>query len=46
MLRIGYIVFGVISVKVNYNYVDLNNILIGVIKISVVDEKIGKIVNM
>lgn len=45
MLRIGYIAPGVTSVKVNYNYVHPNNTLIGVTKISAVDEKTGKTVN-
>ncbi|EDN8644085.1 hypothetical protein GUM31_07140 [Listeria monocytogenes] len=45
VLRIGYIAPGVTSVKVNYNYVDPNNTLIGVTKISAVDEKTGKTVN-
>ncbi|HHQ0321797.1 TPA: hypothetical protein ACSK4I_001235 [Listeria innocua] len=45
VLRIGYIAPGVTSAKVNYSYSDPNNTLIGVTKISVVDEKTGKTVN-
>ncbi|NVV63315.1 hypothetical protein HXH13_07120 [Listeria monocytogenes] len=45
VLRIGYIAPGVTSVKVSYNYADPNNTLIGVTKISAVDEKTGKTVN-
>ncbi|EOW2581957.1 hypothetical protein ACOUWG_002112 [Listeria monocytogenes] len=45
VLRIGYIAPGVTSAKVSYNYSDPNNTLIGVTKISVVDEKTGKIIN-
>ncbi|HAM1243851.1 TPA: hypothetical protein H9287_002271 [Listeria monocytogenes] len=45
VLRIGYIEPGVTSVKVSYNYADPNNTLIGVTKISAVDEKTGKTVN-
>ncbi|EAG9432527.1 hypothetical protein DB724_05490 [Listeria monocytogenes] len=45
VLRIGYIAPGVTSAKVSYNYSDPNNTLIGVTKISVVDEKTGKTIN-
>ncbi|EAD5680457.1 hypothetical protein P0B80_002351 [Listeria innocua] len=45
VLRIGYIAPGVTSAKVSYSYSDPNNTLIGVTKISVVDEKTGKTVN-
>ncbi|HAB0010311.1 TPA_asm: hypothetical protein GIN74_13040 [Listeria monocytogenes] len=45
VLRIGYIAPGVTSAKVSYNYADPNNTLIGVTKISAVDEKTGKTVN-
>ncbi|EAG5904442.1 hypothetical protein DJ582_07470 [Listeria monocytogenes] len=45
VLRIGYIATGVTSAKVSYNYSDPNNTLIGVTKISVVDEKTGKTIN-
>ncbi|TYU57716.1 hypothetical protein FZW99_15145, partial [Listeria monocytogenes] len=40
-----YIAPGVTSAKVSYNYSDPNNTLIGVTKISVVDEKTGKTIN-
>ncbi|MBC1998373.1 hypothetical protein HCJ67_08620 [Listeria marthii] len=45
VLRIGYIAPGVTSVKVSYKYSDPNNTLIGITKISVVDEKTGKTIN-
>ncbi|MBC2192258.1 hypothetical protein HCB44_08150 [Listeria sp. FSL L7-0229] len=45
VLRIGYIEPGVTSVKVSYKYSDPNNTLVGVTKISVVDEKTGKAIN-
>ncbi|MDT0017354.1 hypothetical protein QJV03_09195 [Listeria swaminathanii] len=45
VLRIGYIAPGVTSAKVNYKYSDPNNTLIGVTKISAVDEKTGKTIN-
>ncbi|MDT0050105.1 hypothetical protein QJV38_11950 [Listeria cossartiae subsp. cayugensis] len=45
VLRIGYIAPGVTSAKVSYKYSDPNNTLVGVTKISVVDEKIGKAIN-
>lgn len=44
-LRIGYIAPGVTSAKVSYTYADPNNTLIGVTKISAVDETSGKTVN-
>ncbi|MBF2627992.1 hypothetical protein [Listeria marthii] len=45
VLRIGYIAPGVTSAKVSYKYSDPNNTLIGITKISVVDEKTGKTIN-
>ncbi|MBF2613509.1 hypothetical protein [Listeria welshimeri] len=45
VLRIGYISPNVTSTKVSYSYADPNNTLIGVTKISAVDEKTGKTVN-
>ncbi|MBC2184028.1 hypothetical protein HCB33_11745 [Listeria sp. FSL L7-0233] len=45
VLRIGYIEPGVTSAKVSYKYSDPNNTLVGVTKISVVDEKTGKAIN-
>lgn len=45
VLRIGYIAPGVTSAKVSYSYADPNNTLIGVTKISAVDEKTGKTVS-
>ncbi|MBC2250617.1 hypothetical protein HCB49_11520 [Listeria sp. FSL L7-0123] len=45
VLRIGYIAPGVTSAKVSYKYSDPNNTLVGVTKISVVDEKTGKAIN-
>lgn len=44
-LRIGYIAPGVTSAKVSYTYADPNNTLIGVTKISAVDESTGKTIN-
>ncbi|MBC1547139.1 hypothetical protein HCJ27_08445 [Listeria sp. FSL L7-1435] len=45
VLRIGYIEPGVTSAKVSYKYSDPNNTLVGVTKISVVDEKTDKAIN-